>query len=288
MNSPVTRLYPPPNETFPLQGLYLGQGLHRQGTPEQPFVYSNFIATLDGRIAIPAAGRASHEVPGAATNPRDWRLYQELAGQADLLITSGRFLRQQAAGEAQDHLPVSRSGEFSDILEWRARQGLREQPDIAILSRSLDIPVGSLEKYRPRRLIILTGRDAAEERIRHLTEAGAEVIRAGAGQHADGGELINALAEQGYRSIYAVAGPGVFRTLVAAGVLNRLYLTITHQLLAGDVFDTIIQGAGLDPVYGMRLLSLYHDPHAPPGASQWFCVFESRPQGSHQKPAYPA
>ena len=280
MKTPVTRLYPPANETFPLHGLYLAHNLHREGVPGQPFVYSNFITTLDGRIAVPAPGRASHEVPKAAANPHDWRLYQELAGQADLLITSGRFLRQLAVGEAQDHLPVSQSEEFSDILEWRRQQGLQDQPDLAILSTNLDIPVNSLDRYRERRLIIITGSRAPEERIRQLTDLGVEVIVAGTGRHAGGEELVAALADRGYRSIYSVSGPGVFRTLVAANILNRLYLTITHQLLAGDTFDTIIQGAGLTPAHGMRLLNLYHDPYAPVGASQWFCVFESRRNGA--------
>ena len=56
---------------------------------------------LDGRIALPAAGRSSHQVPPAIANARDWRLFQELAAQADLLITSARYFRQSEDQEAQ-------------------------------------------------------------------------------------------------------------------------------------------------------------------------------------------
>ena len=84
------------------------------------------------------------------------------------------------------------------------------------------------------------------------------------------------LGRRDYRSIYAVAGPAVFDTLVRAGILDRLYLTTTHQLLAGDAFDTLTRGKPLEPALNMQLSSLYLDMHAPDGASQWFSVFETR------------
>ena len=274
MQPTLTRLYPPPGMEIPLQGLYLEHRLHTRGAAGKPFLYSNFITTLDGRIAVPSPGRSSRMVPKASANARDWRLYQELAGQADVLITSGRFFRQSARGEAQDILPVSRAPEFSDIRAWRMRHGLSEQPDVAILSSTLDIPLASLAAYRNRRIMVITG-DAAPAGNRDTLEAGGiEVIAAGPGIHAGGSEITAVLAERGYRSIYAIAGPGVFHTLVEADCLGRLYLTLTHQLLSGTEYDTFTRGSPLTPVRALRMISLYHDAHAPAGASQWFSVFE--------------
>jgi riboflavin biosynthesis pyrimidine reductase len=270
----ITRLYPPPATDCPLQGLYLGQELRPGKGAGKPFVYSNFISSLDGRIAIAQEGRSTHQVPSAITNPRDWRLYQELAGQADILITSGRYFRQSEIEEAQDRLPVSGHPDFSDIREWRSRQGLAAQPDIAILSRSLAIPLESLDPYRNRRLIVFTGRQAGADRIARLREQDIEVIAAGEDRTVDGTELIAMLAGMGYASIYAIAGPDVLHTLLKARVLDRLYLTTTHQLLAGEHYDTLTHGSGFDPALGMRLVSLYLDRYAPSGASQWFSVFE--------------
>lgn len=276
----ITRLFPPSGKPHRIKGLYLEHGLHQRGRPGHPFVYSNFITSLDGRIAVAGAGRSSHEVPGAIANERDWRLYQELAGQADLLITSGRFLRQTAAGEAQAQLPVGREAAFSDIIAWRREQGLPEQPDIAIMSSSLDLPVDALEHYRDRRVTVITGNQASDGKVRQLTERGIDTIHAGTGRRVDGRKMIGALAEHGYRSIYSVAGPGVFHTLVEANVLDRLYLTMTHQLLSGEAYDTFTAGAGFSPARGMQLVSLYHDAAAPAGASQWFSVFEPAPDPS--------
>jgi riboflavin biosynthesis pyrimidine reductase len=276
LQAAVTRLYPPPATDYPLAGLYFGQILRPGEGTGNPFVYSNFITSLDGRIAIAQEGRSTHQVPTTITNPRDWRLYQELAGQADILITSGRYFRQSEIEEAQDRLPVSGHPDYSDIREWRSRQGLAAQPDIAILSRSLAIPPESLEPYRNRRIIVFTGRQAEAERKDRLREQGVDVIAAGEDRTVDGAKLVTTLAGMGYASIYAIAGPDVLHTLLTARVLNRLYLTTTHQLLAGNHFDTLTRGAGFAPALGMQLVSLYLDRHAPSGASQWFSVFEPR------------
>jgi len=276
MQTPVTRLYPASGGQHPLEGLYLQHQLHTKGKPENPYVYSNFITSLDGRISLGNKDNKTHTVPASIVNPRDWRLYQELAGQADLLITSGRYFRQSLIGEAQDQLPVGSQAEFTDIREWRLAQGLRAQPDIAILSGSLKIPITALEPYRHRRIWIITGEASDQTRVDELQASGVQVIRAGSGTRVDGNRMISHLATLGYRSIYAIAGPAVFYTLLDANVINRLYLTIAQQLLGGEVFDTLTRGPLLTPARGMSLVSLHHDPYAPAGAGQLLGVFEPR------------
>jgi len=271
----VNRLYPAPHEDIQLEGLYLDHLLQKRGQAGLPYVYSNFITSLDGRIAVGEQGRTTHTVPAAITNSRDWRLYQELAGQADILITSGRFYRQSRVGEAQDILPVGDQPEFADIRSWRIEQGLQAQPDIAIISGSLDIPLNALQRYRGRRLIVVTGEAADDGKAQTLLDEGLEVVRAGAGLQVDGRLMVARLAATGYRSIYAIAGPAVFGTLLKARAVDRLYLTFACTLLGGHVFDTLTRGEPLVPALGMRLGSLYHDMHAPAGAGQLFAMFEA-------------
>ncbi len=273
MHRPITRLIPAPQQDVKLEGLYLGHRLHKRSGKSKPFVYSNFVTSLDGRIAIAGEHRQSHEVPSAITNLRDWRLYQELAGQADILITSGRYFRQSIAGEAQDSLPVGSQPDYEDIRRWRQEQGLAAQPDIAIMSASLDIPPQSLAPYHKRKIYTFTGEQADPERIRRLENAGVQVMQAGTGRQVDGKLMIEQLAAEGYRSIYAIAGPWVFHTLLSAQVVNRLYLTISCQLLGGIDYDTLVEGTQLSPAHGMQLVNLHHDTHAPSG-SQLFGVFE--------------
>jgi riboflavin biosynthesis pyrimidine reductase len=288
MRKPVTRLLPAPQRDFSLEGLYLDHDLYGKGLPGKPFVYSNFITSLDGRIAIASTASATHVVPTATTNPRDWRLYQELAGQADLLITSGRYFRQSLLGEAQDELPLGHQQAFDDIREWRSSRGLAPQPDIAILSSSLDIPLAALEPYRARSIYAVTGEEADPDRVAALQDDGITVLRAGSGVKVNGRRMLDELAQHGYRSIYAIAGPEVFHTLLKSRICDRLYLTVTQQILGGDSYDTLTRGELLEPAQGMRLVGLCHDPHAPLAAGQLLCIFEPTDQtaDSHPIPAH--
>ena len=101
----VLRLYPTPVSDRPLTGLFLSDNLRQFGEASgRCFVYSNFVTSIDGRIAIPDPNRPGLMVPKDTANERDWRLYQELAAQADLIISSGRYLSDWANGHAGEIL----------------------------------------------------------------------------------------------------------------------------------------------------------------------------------------
>jgi len=272
--TPVTRIFPQPQRDCALEGLYLDHDIYSMGHSGKPFVYCNFITSLDGRIAIASDASTTHVVPTSAANPRDWRLYQELAGQADLLITSGRYFRQSLRGEAQAELPLDSQQAYADIRDWRSARGLEPQPDIVIMSSSLNIPLAALRPYRTRRIYVVTGEAADADRAAALQEHHVTVIRAGNGIKVDGRRMLDELARRGYRSIYAIAGPAVFHTLLRSRVVDRLYLTMTQQILGGNSYDTLSRGELLEPAQGMRLVALCLDPYAPIGTGQLFIVFE--------------
>ncbi|RMG31465.1 MAG: pyrimidine reductase [Gammaproteobacteria bacterium] len=265
-------LFPQSGAPIALEGAYLGSLPAKDG----PYFYANFVSSLDGRIALGVPHRQTHQVPATLANPRDWRLYQELGAQADLLLTSGRYFRQFAAGEAQDTLPIGPEPEFADLRAWRARQGLRPQPDIAILSASLDLPETALLHYlgRGRRLHLFTGADTPKEKRNRLEALGVEVHCAGPGHMAEGPHLAEGLVRLGYHRVYVIAGPFVCYTLVRAGILDRLYLTLAHRLLAGEDFDTLAYGPALAPPPNLHLVSLFYDPEAPAGAGQLLAAYD--------------
>ena len=213
-------------------------------------------------------------MPPAIGNARDWRLYQELAAQADVLITSARYFRQYASGAAQDSLPVGSGEAFADLRAWRLEQGLSAQPDIAVFSASLDIPVSALHAYRDRRVHIFTGNAADPTRIAALRSAGVEVHCTGEGTHVDGALAIQSLQQLGYRRIYVIAGPSVFYTLVRAGALQRLYLTLAQRILAGKAFDSLAWGDELHPAPQLHLRSLFYDAYAPEQAGQLLACYD--------------
>ena len=274
MTKPVLQLYPVPGGEIELQGLYLKHNLQQLASAAQPLVYANFITSLDGRIAIPKPGTDTHQVPPTIANDRDWRLFQELGAQADVLITSARYFRQLAANNAQDSLPIGPEEDYADLRQWRIEQGLTPQPAVAILSSSLDLPLPALQFYRDRPLFVVTGDAADPQRVRNIEAEGVPVLRAGPGRRVTGNGLLRCLTAQGFNSIYGVAGPQVLHTLVSAGVLNRLYLTVAHRLIGGTKFDTMVWGESLTPVADLHLRYLYYDPHEPAGTGQWLSVYE--------------
>lgn len=273
MADSVLELYPRPGQRHALKNLYLTQ-LAELPDDRVPFIYSNFISSLDGRIALPAKHRHTHQVPPAIANARDWRLFQELAAQADLLITSARYFRQAADAETQAELPVGAGAEFDDLRTWRIEQGLAPQPDIAVFSASLDIPLQSLDHYTDRRLWLITGRQADAGRLAALMADGRmQPIHCGEGREVDACSLREQLGQRGYRRVYAIAGPSVLHTLVSGQALDRLYHTTAHCLLGGKEFDTFVWGEQLQPAFPLPLRAMYLDEDCPDGCGQAMAVY---------------
>lgn len=255
----VLRLYPSPGEALPLNKLYLRENLRQHAAGASAFVYANFVTSLDGRIAIPHPDRPGLAVPEQVANARDWRLFQELAVQADVLITSGRYLRDYADGRAQEILRVYDDPAFADLGEWRAEHGLSAQPDLAVVSRSLRFPIPPALVEGGRSVVVITTADADRARIDELEAQLGRVVIAGE-DSVHGGQMVDALAGLGYRMIYSAAGPQVLHLLLHADRLDRLYLTFVSRILGGSPFSSIVEGDLLTPPADFRLRSLYLDP----------------------------
>ncbi len=277
MDAPLTRLFPGPGVQRPLQGCYLGHELHRQGSAGRPLVYTSFITSLDGRISDvdPATGR--HRVPPAIANERDWRLFLELAAQAELLLTTARHLRAVTEDRYRDMIDPGAA--HAGLARWRRAQGLAPQPALAALSMGLDFPVRAVREAHRGPMLVITGRAAPAARVRELQGHGIEVVAAGDERRVKGAALVSTLRRRRWRSVFSVAGPAVLHTLLEADALDRLYLSIGQVVLGGEQGHTLTRGAPLDPPRGFDLRELHHDPAAPPGAGQLLACFERRRQG---------
>lgn len=268
----VLRLWPQPTADFPLHGLYLQEELHTLAQPGRPFVYSNFITSLDGRIALDAGKGMG--VPGGTGNARDWRLFQELAAQADCLLVTGPFMQKLAVGKAQPIAQFAKA-RFIDLAAWRADHALPPLPDLIVISRLLDFDISAHALAAGRRVRVVTSAAAPADRKQALAAQGGEIILAG--EHSvDGEALVAGLAERGYRTVYSPAGPNVLHMLAAADRLDRLYLTYAPALLGGTRYLTLAEGPKLTPAQRFELLSLYLDTEAGATAGQLFAAYGRR------------
>ncbi len=272
MKHPIIPCYPTPGPERALTGLYLDTELPDRGQAG-PFVYANYVASLDGRISVPNA-MGEQKVPGNIANARDWRLLQELAGHADLLLSSGRYLRELDAGSAQDILPIGSGEAFADIRSHRLAKGLTPQPDVAVLSVSLDFAVPHQLLEQGRRVIVITGQSPDPVQVKTHEAAGIEVMPLAGVSRPQGSVLGKAMASLGYQRVYAVTGPYVLHTLMQSNLLDALFLTTVHRIIGGGPFSSICEGELLATPGDFQLTSLYHDLDGPDGCSQSFARYD--------------
>jgi riboflavin biosynthesis pyrimidine reductase len=215
-------------------------------------------------------------VPKETSNDRDWRLYQELAAQADLILSTGRYLREWADGKAQEILQTD-DPKFKDLRDWRIAQGLNPHPDIAIISASLDFPIPRVLTTEGRKAVFLTTAKPDRERARELEKKAGPVYVAGR-KRVTGKLLRQRIRELGYRTVYSAAGPQVLHTLLEGEALDRLYMTFANRILGGEEFDTIVTGDLLKPAGDFKLNSLYFDAEGLAGLGQLFVSYNLIPQ----------
>lgn len=274
MQRGIQRLFPAPLEERLLENAYLDHNLRRKrGVRDGAYVYANFVSSLDGRIAIPHPSRPGMKVPEAIANERDWRLFQELAAQADMIISSGRYLRDWADGRAQEILQVD-DPRFADLRAWRKEQGLAPQPDMAIVSGSLRFPIPEVLTAGGRKVVVYTTANPDPERVEEIEAQAGEVVVAGNKESVDGARMVQDMTERGYRTIYSSAGPKILHMLISGGVLDRLYLTLAPRILGGDPYSTLAEGALFSPAVDFKLETLYRDRHGLDTLGQLFMVYD--------------
>ena len=268
----VVRLLPAPPERCSLRRLYLGHELRSEIRDGRAFCFSNFVVSLDGRISVSSSSdEPPTGVPPSLASSGDWRLFQELVAQSDAVLVSGRYVREVAAGRAEPLVQFDRPG-MDDLPAWRRAAGLAGAPDVVVMSSSLDVDPTAAHRLGPR-VIVVTGADAPSERAAVLRDAGIEVVAAGRMGEVEGRRLAGVLADLGYRTVYAAAGPVVLHLLVAAQVLDRLFVTTVNRFLGGRRFATLIEGDTFHPPTGLQLRALYLDAESHPHASQLYAVY---------------
>lgn len=272
----LLQLYPD-SRTHTLRGLYLAHRLHELGSTERPFVYANFVSSFDGRIALRGPEGGESRLPDALTSDSDFRLLLELMAQADCLITHGGYLRAIARGQLDDILQVGRIAGHEDLAAWRASEGLRPQPAICIVSGSLDFPIPESVRSQDQETFVVTGESADAARVRALEIEGYDIVRAGPGTMVQGQSLVEELARRGLRSAFLLAGPRLLETMLRHGVLARLYVTLTHHLLGGEHFHSMIEGPPLHGAGRLKLAELYLEQTSPGGTGQFFAQFAPLP-----------
>lgn len=277
MNKKVVRLYPGGGESVPLKGLYLRQDQHVlrniKGNNSPPYIYANFLISLDGRIASRNEGEEFYQLPDQLKSDEDFRLFLELHSRADCIITHAGYMRALNAGRLGNVLQLPESGDTQYMHDWRLQQGLKKNPDVVIISGSLDFPWHSSLDDSEQKVHIVTGGKSTEDNKQRWLDAGQRVNEMGAHQHVDVQQLLAFLIKQGYRSVYLVAGPDLLQDLIEHNYVHSFYMTMSHQLLGGNDFKSLLSGDALNAAGRMKLENMYLDTESSNALGQWYIEF---------------
>lgn len=200
-----------------------------------PRVRMNFIASLDGAVTV---GGTS----GALGDAADRAAMQAIRTLADVIVVGAGTVRAEGYGGVE-------VGEAD--ASWRESRGWPPQPRLAIVSNRLDLdpghPVFAKAVTRP---IVVTHARAPEAERAALAEV-ADVRMCGESA-VDVDVMLDRLAQDGLRQVLCEGGPGLFGSLLEAGLVDELCLSLSPTLVGGDA-GRIVRGAS-EAVRRMRLV----------------------------------
>jgi riboflavin biosynthesis pyrimidine reductase len=205
---------------------------------DRPFVYLNMVASTDGRAAIEGGSHAL----GSET---DTLLLGELRTLADAVLIGSGTLRAEGYGRLVGN---------PERVARREDAGRAPTPAAVLLSRSLDLPWDAgLFAAADQPLLVYT--DAALDPP--ATAAPLELIRL---PHCTPAAAMGDLRARGIRALLCEGGPTLNRALLAAGVVDELFLTLSPLLAGNAEAPRIVEGADLPTPLALALeWVLHHD-----------------------------
>jgi riboflavin biosynthesis pyrimidine reductase len=216
-------------------------------------VYSNFVSSIDGIVAIPDVKRSSALISGG--DPADRFVVALLRAAADVVVIgAGTFRAHEGPWTSENAYPEA----AQRFTEFRRTQGMGDAPGLVVVTASGDV-AGSRSKLDD--VIVITTADGAS-RLGEERAAAAEVVELGAARSIDLQEAVGWLFERGHGRILIEGGPKLMGEALKARIVDELFLTISPRIVGGGEEQprpTLASGVELlpDAVQSGQLLSLH-------------------------------
>ncbi|HEY4347438.1 MAG TPA: dihydrofolate reductase family protein [Gaiellaceae bacterium] len=209
---------------------------------DEPRVVANFVATVDGVVAIPSVPSSNKLI--AAGSETDRFVMGLLRASCDAMMVGSGTLAASPRGlwTAEQASPAAAAG----FAELRRRLGRPPLPEIAIVSAS-----GLLDSQHPvfaNGAIVLTTVEGAHRLTGKLPDE--SVVALCDEPTIDGPLMLDALRARGHKLILSEGGPHAIGPLLEAGLVDELFLTVSPVLtgrVAGDPRLGLVEGADLLP-----------------------------------------
>lgn len=188
-------------------------------------VRMNFVESADGAVTL--GGRS-----GALGGETDRALMQVLRTMADVVLVGAGTVRAEGYGGIR----VGGAG-----VAWRRDHGLADQPVLAIVSGGLRLePTDDVFRKAVTPPVVVTT-DAAARARGGLLAPVAEVLARGEGS-VDEPAMLEEFARRGWSQVLCEGGPHLFGSLLKAGVVDEVCVTLAPRFVGGDA-GRIVQGA---------------------------------------------
>jgi len=189
-------------------------------------LFANFVVTVDGAVSIPGMRGANTFIAG--DSDADRFLMGLLRAFADAVLIGAGVLKASPRGTWRAAEIYPRAATAYAAL--RADLGLAAVPEVAVLSGR-----GSIDPAHPlfaAGALVLTS-DAGATRVSGQLPDATTVLTLGDSPTLDPRSVVGLLRDRGHRRILCEAGPHTFGELLAADVVDELFLT-RSPLLVGD------------------------------------------------------
>lgn len=188
-------------------------------------VRMNFVESADGAVTL--GGRS-----GALGGETDRTLMHVLRTIADVVLVGAGTVRVEGYGGI-------RVGD--EDVAWRRDKGLADQPALAIVSGGLRLePTDDVFAEAVARPVVVTTDAAARARGGLLVPV-ADVMACGEGS-VDLAAMLEEFAARGWTQVLCEGGPHLFGTLLDAGVVDEVCVTVAPRFVGGGA-GRIVQGA---------------------------------------------
>jgi riboflavin biosynthesis pyrimidine reductase len=213
--------------------------------PDRPHVFVNMVSSVDGRAQVD--GRAA-----GLGSPVDQALMQRLRALADCVLNGSGTLNAE-----QIYRPLA-----PELIAQRRARGQAEEPLWAVVTASGKVrPDSTFFDKAPPRPIVFVAESTPAERRRWLAER-ADVVVVG-DERPDPAAALRVLRERyRCRHVLSEGGPVLNYSMLRAGTLDELFLTLAPKLAAGQG-KGIVEGPQLPkgalPRLGMVTLYEHED-----------------------------
>jgi riboflavin biosynthesis pyrimidine reductase len=189
----------------------------------QPRLYANFVASIDGIVALERGEGSGSTISGHNLADRFVMGLLRACAEA-VIVAAGTFRATPRHRWTADHVFPPLADEFGRL---RIELGLARHPTLFVVSASGDIDSGHPALREPS--VILTTREGASRLRGSVPQTCKVKLLAEDGPSA--AAVINAVSSEGFRIVLTEGGPTFLGQLIAEGLLDELFLTIAPRLI---------------------------------------------------------